>query len=109
MTLVPLVLVGGGGHASDVLAAIEAVNRARPTYHVVGILDDHDVDPPVSGPGGVTNIAPVEEVGGVDAAYVLWLGCPGAPQALAERSGEGGEPAPPIVHPMTDVGVGVEL
>ncbi|MEA2685639.1 MAG: hypothetical protein QOE93_834, partial [Actinomycetota bacterium] len=32
MTLLPIVLVGGAGHASDVLQAIEAVNAARPTY-----------------------------------------------------------------------------
>src|SRR5436309_2890937 len=44
VTLLPLVLVGGGGHASDVLEVIEAVNAARPTYRVVGILDDHDLD-----------------------------------------------------------------
>lgn len=38
----PLVLVGGGGTASDVLSLIEALNlaEANPRYEVLGLLDD---------------------------------------------------------------------
>jgi len=43
--ITPLVLVGGGGHASDVLQAIEALNDQGATYLVVGLLDDEEVDP----------------------------------------------------------------
>jgi sugar O-acyltransferase (sialic acid O-acetyltransferase NeuD family) len=109
VTLLPLVLIGGGGHASDVLQAVEAVNAARPTYHVVGILDDHDVDPRRFTGRGVAHIGPVDDVAAVDAAYVLCLGWPWTRHAVARRVGERGRPAPPIVHPSADVGVGVEL
>ena len=109
MTLLPLVLVGGGGHASDVLQVIEAVNAARPTYRVVGILDDHDVDGRRFTGRGVEHIGPVDDVGAVDAAYVLCLGWPWTRHAVGRRIGERGNPAPPIVHPSADVGVGVEL
>ncbi len=109
MTLLPLVLIGGGGHASDVLQAVEAVNAARPTYHVVGILDDHDVDPRRFAGRGVAHIGPIDDVAGVDAAYVLCLGWPWTRHAVARRIGERARPAPPIVHPAADVGVGVEL
>jgi sugar O-acyltransferase (sialic acid O-acetyltransferase NeuD family) len=109
VTLLPLVLIGGGGHASDVLQAVEAVNASRPTYHVVGILDDHDVDPRRFAGRGVAHIGTVDDVATIDAAYVLCLGWPWARHAVAGRIGERGQPAPPIVHPSADVGVGVEL
>lgn len=109
MTLLPLVLIGGGGHASDVLQAIEAVNAARPTYHVVGILDDHDVDPRRFAGRGVAHIGPLDDLAFVDAAYVLCLGWPWTRHAVGRRIGERARPASPIVHPAADVGVGVEL
>lgn len=109
MTPIPLVLIGGGGHASDVLQAIEAVNGVQPTYHVVGILDDHDVDPRRFVGRGVEHIGSVDDISRVDAAYVLCLGWPWARSEVARRIGERGQPAPPIVHPSADVGVGVEL
>ena len=109
MTPLPVVLIGGGGHASDVLQAIEAVNADRPAYHVVGILDDHDVDPRRFAGRGVAHIGPVDDVATVDAAYILCLGWPWVRHAVARRVTARGQPAPPIVHPSADVGVGVEL
>jgi sugar O-acyltransferase (sialic acid O-acetyltransferase NeuD family) len=109
MTLLPLVLVGGGGHASDVLQAVEAVNAVRPTYQVVGILDDDGVDPRRFAGRGVAHIGPVDDVAVVDAAYVLCLGWPWTRYAIARRIGERGQPAPPIVHPSAELGPGVEL
>jgi sugar O-acyltransferase (sialic acid O-acetyltransferase NeuD family) len=109
MTLLPLVLIGGGGHASDVLQAVEAVNATRLTFHVVGILDDSHVDPRRFDGRGVAHIGPVDDVVTVDAAYVLCLGWPWTRHAVAQRVAERGQPAPPIVHPSADVGPGVEL
>jgi sugar O-acyltransferase (sialic acid O-acetyltransferase NeuD family) len=109
MTLTSLVLVGGGGHASDVLQAVEAVNTVRATYHVVGILDDRDVDTRRFSGRGVAHIGTIDDVATVDAAYVLCLGWPWTRHAVAQRIGGRGCPASPIVHPSADVGVGVEL
>jgi sugar O-acyltransferase (sialic acid O-acetyltransferase NeuD family) len=109
VTLVPVVLVGGGGHASDVLQVIEAVNAAEPTYHVVGVLDDNEVDARRFVGRDVAHIGTVDDLRAVDAAYVLCLGWPWSRHAVSERIGELGEPAPPIVHPSADVGFGVEL
>lgn len=109
MTMLPLVLIGGGGHASDVLQAVEAVNAAQLTFRVIGILDDSPVDPRRFDGRGVTHIGPIDDVVDVDAAYVLCLGWPWTRHAAATRVGERGQAAPPIVHPSADVGPGVEL
>ena len=109
MTLLPLVLVGGGGHASDVLQAVEAVNAVRATYTVVGLLDDGDVDLRRFAGRGVNHIGLVDDVVDLDAGYVLCFGWPWTRDAVARRIGEGARPAPPIVHPAADVGAGVEL
>ena len=109
MSLVRLVLVGGGGHASDVLQAVEAVNTLRPTYEVVGLLDDGDVDPRRFAGRGVAHIGSVDDVSAVDAAYVLCLGWPWTRHAVARRIDGSAVPAPPIIHPSADVGAGVEL
>jgi len=109
VSLARLVLVGGGGHASDVLQAVEAVNAAEPTYHVVGILDDDDVDPHRFAGRGVDRVGTIDDLAGVDAAYILCLGWPWTRHAVARRVAGRGEPAAPIVHPSADVGAGVEL
>ena len=36
----PLVILGTGGNAYDVLDIVEAINRVMPTWHVAGFLDD---------------------------------------------------------------------
>jgi len=105
----PLVLVGGGGHASDVLQAVEAINEVRPTYTVVGVLDDADVDRRRFAGRRVRHLGPIDDVATIDAAYVLCLGWPWTRAAVAGRIGERARPAPPIVHPAADIGFGVEL
>jgi sugar O-acyltransferase (sialic acid O-acetyltransferase NeuD family) len=109
VTLVRLVLVGGGGHASDVLQAVEAVNVVRPTFQVIGVLDDHDVDHRRFVGRGLAHVGGVDDLATVDAAYVLCLGWPWTRHAVARRIGSCGEPAPPIIHPSAAVGPGVEL
>jgi len=106
---ISLVLVGGGGHASDVLQVVEAVNSVRPTYDVTGILDDEDIDGRRFAGRGVKHIGSIDDVATVDAAYVLCMGWPWVRHAVAQRLGDRGRPAAPIVHPSADVGVGVEL
>jgi sugar O-acyltransferase (sialic acid O-acetyltransferase NeuD family) len=109
VTLLPLVLVGGGGHASDVLQAVEAINDAQPIYRVVGIVDDGDVDSRRFPGGGVSHLGPVDLLPSLNAAYVLCLGWPWTRYAVARRIGEQAEPAPPIVHPSAELGAGAEL
>jgi len=105
----PLVLVGGGGHASDVLQAIEAINAVHATFAVLGLLDDGAVDPRRFAGRDVAHLGPVAQLPQLDAVYVLAAGWPATRRALADRIGTQGTVAPPIVHPTADVGAGVEL
>ena len=107
--MLPLLLIGGGGHASDVLHVVEAVNVVRPTFRVLGLLDDGEIDSRRFTGRGVAHLGPVDDLVAYDAAYVLCLGWPWTRYAVAQRIGDRGRPAPPIVHPSADVGVGVEL
>ena len=109
MTLLPLVLIGGGGHASDVLHVVEAINAVRPTYRVVGLLDDAEIDCRRFSVRGVAHLGPVDDLIEYDAVYVVCLGWPWTRSEVARRIADRGRPAPPIVHPSADIGVGVEL
>lgn len=40
MAVTELALLGGGGHASDLLGVIEACNKVEDQYRVIGIFDD---------------------------------------------------------------------
>jgi sugar O-acyltransferase (sialic acid O-acetyltransferase NeuD family) len=105
-----LVLVGGGGHASDVLQAIEAINDVRPTYRVLGLVDDATPDPRRFRGRGVAHLGPISELARLDGAYVLCVGWPQVRRALWERAASlGATAAGPIVAPSADVGAGVEL
>jgi sugar O-acyltransferase (sialic acid O-acetyltransferase NeuD family) len=104
-----LLLIGGGGHASDVLQAIEAINASEPTFAVVGILDDNTVDERRFIGRGVVQVGTIDDIGSFDAAYVACIGWPWTRRLVVERIGNSGRAARPLIHPRADVGVGVAL
>jgi sugar O-acyltransferase (sialic acid O-acetyltransferase NeuD family) len=104
-----LVLIGGGGHASDVLQTIEAANAAGSRFRVLGVLADEEVDLRRFQGRNVRQIGDIDDLRSIDAAYVLSIGWPWARRAVADRIGDLGTPAPPILDPSANVGVGVEL
>lgn len=104
----PLVLIGAGGLAREAVEAIRATNAVRPTWDLLGFLDD---DPVKHGSviGGVTvlgDVASLDEF--PDAAIVL---CPGRPdnyisrRLLAERLALDTDRYATIIHPTATVGV----
>lgn len=98
-----IVLLGGGGHASDVLGAIEAVNSARgvqrPEYEIAGLVADAEVDMKRFSGRGVRFLGGFDELKHVDASH--YMSCAGYPEArktMAERADSFLQPAT-IVHP----------
>ena len=111
-----IVLVGGGGHASDVLGVIEDINDAGGLdggpISVAGILDDIEIDGTRFAGRSVDQIGVVADLAGIDAShYVLAVGWPKTRRTIHARLGldaaaAGPQPAT-LVHPRATVGRGV--
>lgn len=92
-------LVGGGGHASDVLHAVAACDRWR----VVGLVADEPVDPGRFRARGVEQIGAVDDLQHVAATPVLAVGWPITREAISRRL-PAGRSAAVVVHPSVDLG-----
>lgn len=101
--LTRIVLLGAGGHASDVLGAIEAISDGLPAFDVVGLLADQ---PPVPGRfdgRGVNVIGTLDSLGRLGAVQaVAAIGYPERRAAVVAKAGSF-SPAPPIVHPAATI------
>lgn len=98
-----LVLLGGGGHASDVLSVAEALGLCAGPGPGVFVADDQWAAPQRFEARGVTLVASIE-AGVPLAPYVAATGYPGSRRAIAERAWRaGGRVAPPLVHPRAEV------
>jgi sugar O-acyltransferase (sialic acid O-acetyltransferase NeuD family) len=94
-----IVLLGGGGHASDVLGAIEALNSAGGAYQVAGIVADVEIDMKRFNARGVRFLGGFDALKRVDAShYISCVGYPEGRKALAERAEPFLQPAT-IIHP----------
>lgn len=99
-----VVLLGGAGHASDVLGAIEAFNDSRQLeeecWIVVGILADVEVDPKRFAARGIKHIGTTDDLKRVDAGhYIACAGYPKDRKVLADRADAVGLKAATVIHP----------
>lgn len=96
-----LILVGGAGTSSDVLALIASINRASLRYKVLGLLDD--ALPVGTLRYGVPVLGPI--VKGVSFGDARFVDCLGSPrsyrkrEALLERFGTGHVQFETLIHP----------
>lgn len=105
-----LVIVGAGGLGREVSEWVEDINEVRPTFRLLGFLDDdasrhgarcHDV--PIL--GGAAWIS-----GRSDVAAVVAIGSPAAKRRVLERlRAAGATRFPPILHPAAVIGRFVEI
>jgi sugar O-acyltransferase (sialic acid O-acetyltransferase NeuD family) len=112
--VIRLVVVGGGGHASDVLGVVEDIVRDRPSgqpeIEVVGIVADGEVDPRRFSHRGVHRVGSLEDLAGLDAThFVLGVGWPASRRAVLEQLRPGDAQPCSLVHPTATVGAGVVL
>jgi sugar O-acyltransferase (sialic acid O-acetyltransferase NeuD family) len=102
-----LLLIGAGGFAREAADAVRAVTAPRPTWRLMGFLDD---DPDRHGRliGGMPVLGPVEAVHDhPDAQVVICTGRPdnyASRRLIAERLGLEDDRYATIVHPAATVG-----
>jgi sugar O-acyltransferase (sialic acid O-acetyltransferase NeuD family) len=107
-----LVIVGAGGFARETAAAVRAVNRARPTWRLLGFLDD---DPALRGVerSGLPVLGGLDTLGGLpDPAVVVCVGNPrdyAGRQRVVRRLDLPADRYATIVHPGAEVGHGSSL
>jgi sugar O-acyltransferase (sialic acid O-acetyltransferase NeuD family) len=107
-----LLLIGAGGFGREAAEAVRAVNTLRPTWQLLGFLDD---DPGKLGttPAGLPVLGPVDLLSDYPTAQVVL--CPGRPDnysirpKLAERLALDDERYATIVHPTATVGLSCEV
>ena len=111
-TLRKLLLVGAGGFARETAEAVRAVNAVRPTWDLLGFLDD---DPGLRGVaiGGVPVAGPIDAAHDhPDAGLVICTGRPDnyvSRRLIAERLGLDDERYATVVHPTATIGGGCRL
>lgn len=104
-----LVLLGGGGHASDVLAVVEALATDDGVDRTVLVADDAWQQPERFDDRTVT----VKLVETIDAGiglgpFVVAVGYPAGRRGLAEIAERAGAtPAAPLLHPDASIGAGL--
>ena len=111
-----IVLLGGGGHASDVLGAIEEHNNAyeasdKAKIDVAGIVDDSDIDTTRFVDRNVSQIGNFSDLAAIDVEY--FIACVGYPKGrmfLSEKPQSAGlVPAAAIIHPRAFMATGTTV
>jgi sugar O-acyltransferase (sialic acid O-acetyltransferase NeuD family) len=106
-----VVLVGGRGHASDLLAAYEARARATGEAHpVIGLVEDEEIDMSRFRERGVKQIGAIDDLRRLDATHFLIAkGWPQARRDLAERVEAFGLKPHTLIHPLAFIPPGVSI
>lgn len=103
-------LLGAGGHASDVLGVIEAINVQSQTWNVLGLLDDRSPNLQRFRGRGVELLGGIDHLRISDSMWVVAVGFPATRRSCAMRATLfTNAPAATLVHPLADVGRGVEM
>jgi len=96
-----IVLIGGGGHASDILGAFEALSRAE---EIIGIVDDREIDQYRFAHRGVRQIGDLSDLEHIDAShYLIALGFSVDRHSVYKRIAHLGREPATVVHPKSDI------
>jgi sugar O-acyltransferase (sialic acid O-acetyltransferase NeuD family) len=106
VTAHPLLIIGAGGFGRETLEAVRALNAVRPTWDVLGFLDD---DPQLAGQlvDGVSVLGAIDEVANhPSAAAVVTIGNPQnftTRRKIVQRLGAPAAGWATIVHPGASI------
>ncbi len=102
----PIVILGAGGFGREVHALIEDINRAAPTWDILGFADDNSaaLDPfdRFDGVRWPTGELPIKECRN----YVCAVGAPATKKAIVDRLAVKDVTWPTLIHPTADIGPG---
>ncbi len=107
-----LLIVGAGGFGREAAEAVAAVNDDKPTYELLGFLDDN---PDAAGTevDGLPVLGPIASVADHPAALVVVsTGHPGfyfSRKRIVERLGLPADRYATIIHPLASIGRSVEV
>lgn len=105
-----IVLLGGGGHASDILCVIEALVERGDGLEPVYVADDSWQKPERFEDRGHVKMVESIEAGARLAPFIVSIGYPQARYLVNDLAvAAGGIAAAPIAHPKASIGSGAEL
>ncbi|HSK96940.1 MAG TPA: NeuD/PglB/VioB family sugar acetyltransferase [Euzebyales bacterium] len=106
----PVVILGAGGFGRNILDVIDALNRQRPRYHVVGFLDpDEHALPVTTRPGGAV-IGTDDDLAKLDARFVISVASTTLRRELDRAVVRAGKQVvDALVHPTCSIGADVDL
>lgn len=104
----PIVILGAGGFGREVLDVIEAANRLERTWHILGFVDDGQVDTALLDRRGARLLGNSEVLRDLDAQYVIGIGSPKLRRLFDERCAKFGLQAASVVHPTATFGADFE-
>lgn len=99
-----LVVVGAGGHGREALDVVEAINRRRPTFELLEVIDDHGDEHGLLARRGIAVVGATALLAETEACYVIGVGSPeGRRKVDALATAAGLEPAT-LIHPTAVLG-----
>jgi sugar O-acyltransferase (sialic acid O-acetyltransferase NeuD family) len=108
--MTPLIVIGGGGHAREIIDVIEAMNRTQKAFEFLGFAADEYYNEVEMSARGAKYLGGVEEtLEGLDAQYVIGIGNGEARRSIDGIASANRREAAILVHPDSSMGFGVEL
>ncbi len=101
-----LVIVGAGGHGREAVAVATAVNRVRDRWHMIGVVDDGEIDLGLIEAGLV--LGTTQDLIAEGDEHVIAVGDPAVRREIAMRIGSAA-PAISLVDPSAWIGDDVDL
>jgi sugar O-acyltransferase (sialic acid O-acetyltransferase NeuD family) len=105
-----VVILGAGGFGRNILDVLDALNRQRPRYRVLGFLDPDEHALPVTNRPGGTVIGTDEDLAGLDARFAISVASTKVRRELDRAAVRAGKHAVnALVHPTCSIGADVDV
>ncbi len=109
----PVVVVGAGGFGRETLDVIQAINAVKPTYHIIGVIDDlpSERDLAQLAARGILHLGGIDDWLNDDdeADYSIAIGNPSARGDLVSSFETAGLSAATLVHSRAVIGSVTEI